>query len=1481
MKKMKRTLCLLLVLAMSLSLMNLPAFAVTDPSSESACTMEEHKHTEACYAPGEPVLTCEEEHEHTEACYTPGEPVLSCTLEEHEHSEDCAAAPVVEDDPEETDTTQLPALFDLREAKKGGGGDVEGNLQTDPFGKIENNENLSQYEGGTPITVGDKAIVFKQSTDAIVVVPAGCTSTWDKIKEALFAQTNDGNLDNIKKVSVYQVDPSKDVTYVVHKTSITVGKDGVVIVNGDLSHITWGTAPGQHEEPETISVTVTKEWQDAKGELLTDHPSSVTVQLYKGGTAEGSEVTLNAPDWAYTWDKLDKDGNYTVKEVEIEGYESKVTGDATNGFTITNKAKPTDPPPPPPPETGSLTVTKAVAGIETADLSRLDGQTFTFTVTGEDYSETVTVTAKVENGDVTYTSNPETLSGLPCGEYTITETEPTDAPEGYTWENVSFSGDDADSDADGFQVIVGEANKDVTVTATNTYESEEPDNPEQGTGDLTIHKVVEALGNPIVEDVDFTFNVQGPDAVKGNTYTADGNQSVLFDETGKATVTIKGQGNVTVKGLPAGEYTISENAPNGPEGYTWKGVSFKNHSDQDKDAQITVCVGTDNGSKNVQVNAHNRYEKTPDPEPKTVNLAVTKAVKYDKTASNAPDAEKMFTIRVQLGDVENIFAQTIHADDGLRTTYYLGDGVYEISLKAGETATIHKIPVGTKYTVLEDDPGAGWTKSGEVTAATVLTENAAVTVTNHYFDAKKGTVSVTKQWDGGESYRPQKVNVQLYRCIGTSEQEAVESPQVMNATNEWTASWKNLPLYTETGERYTYSVKEVSVEYSTAKGYTADGRDGNLIRVRGAAKEILGAWMVSESGTMSAAATATNGYGNNIALKNSWVPARNIGNAGLEIHKVEEGSSKAIPGVEFKLTGPGVAYENGVTATTDVKGYASFGGLTEGTYTLVETKAAEGYVRPDTEWKITVTKGSLSSVKELPDPSVAGENHWVLTHDKNDEGLSYMTITNEPIPVEPILGKISVTKKVVGPATDKEFTFLVLDADGKAVATLKVKPGETKTIEDLSCGTYTIVEPATQNSFNEDGFEYKGVTFAAVEGTDGTVSENGKSITVNVTEDETYAVTATNTYEKVEPETGALTVTKTVVDATADHSVPADAAFTIKVKLGGEDTPATLAEGGVFNGLGTYTFRLKGGESAAINGIPAGTAYEVSEDNPGRGWVSAVNNGSGGIDGEASVSVTNTWNGTRDTGTTDPSTGSLKITKVIDGGGEAATEEVFTFTVAGPDGFNQSVEITGAGEVTLNDLEPGNYTVTESDADISGYNWEKSGDGSVTVTADATAEVTVTNTYRTEVIVPDPETPTTRPDPRPTPRPTPTPDPEPETDIPDDPTPRVDVPDAPTPEVNIPDDPTPKTDIPDAPTPEVNIPDDPTPKTDIPDVQPPMISWPPVVEVPEEDIPDEDVPMASVPKTGDISLVWYAAALLSACGLSALTIKKRKDEEQD
>lgn len=87
----------------------------------------------------------------------------------------------------------------------------------------------------------------------------------------------------------------------------------------------------------------------------------------------------------------------------------------------------------------------------------------------------------------------------------------------------------------------------------------------------------------------------------------------------------------------------------------------------------------------------------------------------------------------------------------------------------------------------------------------------------------------------------------------------------------------------------------------------------------------------------------------------------------------------------------------------------------------------------------------------------------------------------------------------------------------------------------------------------------------------------------------------------------------------------------------------------------------------------------------------------------------------------------LTITK--QGADFADENQSFVFTVTGPNGYSERVVIRGNGSVTIKNLKPGAYTVTEE-----GWSWRYTGNGSIgaTISALEPGSVTFTNVRQTE-----------------------------------------------------------------------------------------------------------------------------------------------------
>ena len=144
-----------------------------------------------------------------------------------------------------------------------------------------------------------------------------------------------GSFDGLKKYN----DDGTEIVYTVKEDDIT---NYTSVTTGDAT--TGFTITNTNTEK--VDVPVKKEWIGPKA-------GPVTVHLLADGTDTGKTVTLSdANSWTDTFSGLDKykaDGTeivYTVKEDEVSGYTSEVTGDATTGFTITNTEVPHDTPKP-------------------------------------------------------------------------------------------------------------------------------------------------------------------------------------------------------------------------------------------------------------------------------------------------------------------------------------------------------------------------------------------------------------------------------------------------------------------------------------------------------------------------------------------------------------------------------------------------------------------------------------------------------------------------------------------------------------------------------------------------------------------------------------------------------------------------------------------------------------------------------------------------------------------------------------------------------------------------------------------------------------------------------------------------------------------------------------------------------------------------------------------------------------------------------
>lgn len=143
------------------------------------------------------------------------------------------------------------------------------------------------------------------------------------------------------------------------------GKAGFYTNTGATLTYIYGTGEAQAEtvdyvekpvlQVNSLTIFVNKEWKNtAKSEQV-----PVKVELYQDGKlAPYKTLTLNADNqWRADFQHVAKHHQYQIKEQDLEGFVSAVSGDSTSGFTVTNTKLP------------SLSISKKVTG-EMGDITK-------------------------------------------------------------------------------------------------------------------------------------------------------------------------------------------------------------------------------------------------------------------------------------------------------------------------------------------------------------------------------------------------------------------------------------------------------------------------------------------------------------------------------------------------------------------------------------------------------------------------------------------------------------------------------------------------------------------------------------------------------------------------------------------------------------------------------------------------------------------------------------------------------------------------------------------------------------------------------------------------------------------------------------------------------------------------------------------------------------------------------------------------------
>lgn len=297
------------------------------------------------------------------------------------------------------------------------------------------------------------------------------------------------------------------------------------------------------------------------------------------------------------------------------------------------------------------------------------------------------------------------------------------------------------------------------------------------------------------------------------------NETVEFDETGYAEITLKA-GEVLAIGLPDGcEYNVKEILED--DSFVIEYQYMPAAGDE------TVSTGTYNNNPGIDGKLEAaRYTESDSVDIidvtgrnfPTGSLSIAKRLivpEEDLPQQSEKEFQFVLTLSNDDVDVNNVYTAKLYTDgvyneslgafeysgDPDDVTVTVADGKLEFSLKHGETLEIDGLPMGTSYTV-EESESQGFTPT-----ITNQTGTIAAHIDISVFCENNDTgITVNKIWTGdSEDTRPNSVQMQLYKN-GQPEGD----PVTLTEDDDWSFTWNYLEA------EQTYTVEEVNVP----NGYT-------------------------------------------------------------------------------------------------------------------------------------------------------------------------------------------------------------------------------------------------------------------------------------------------------------------------------------------------------------------------------------------------------------------------------------------------------------------------------------------------------------------------------------------------------------------------------------------------------------------------------------------------------------------------------------
>ena len=541
--------------------------------------------------------------------------------------------------------------------------------------------------------------------------------------------------------------------------------------------------------PEKIAIKASKKWDDAENQDG-KRPANVVVKLYKEVGGQKSEVenrTLTEADqWATEFTNLNKyekgqEVVYSLEEDAVPHYQSQVTGNAADGFVVTNTYKP---------ETVKISGQKKWEDAENQDGKRPNAVRVKI-LKGQDIVDVQEVTAA--NG-WKYESNPlpKYASGQEIA-YTVAEeavpgyTSKVDGyniTNSYTPETVKVSGqkkwDDAENQ-DGkrpasvkVKILNGDTVVDEqNVTSANDWKYESKALPKYAAGQEITYTVSEEAVPGYTSKVD-GYNITNSYTPETTTVSGSKTWEDGDNQDGKrpASITV----NLLADGQKVNTQTVGE-----AEGWSYNFTGLPVY----KDGQRITYTVTEESVPGYSTNL-NGYNITNSYTPEKTEITASKTWNDSDNQDGKRPTKISIKLMNSVGGVKTeVASKEVTAADQWQTKF--------------ENLPVYENGQKIDYSIEEDDV-AGYTK-----------EIKDFTVTNSY-TPEMIKISGQKVWDDADNQdgkRPASVKVKVKNG------DTVVDELEVTAANDWKFESKALPKYAA-GQEIAYTVTEEAVaDYQT------------------------------------------------------------------------------------------------------------------------------------------------------------------------------------------------------------------------------------------------------------------------------------------------------------------------------------------------------------------------------------------------------------------------------------------------------------------------------------------------------------------------------------------------------------------------------------------------------------------------------------------------------------------------------------------